>query len=172
LFDTILPPPEQRITKGPDGEQLTPAEVQVYSYDEERGKALISQAEGGDEYADAALCHLISWHLFDDHPLPATLKRYLLRLLMYRSIPSPKRKRGGNPYANIHRDTFIVHVITVLQKAFRIPPTRNREKRDGNTCGCAIVAEALTQAGGKIVTERAAEEVWAKRGRLSRGERS
>ena len=79
--------------------------------------------------------------------LPPNLKDFVILALRSRAAACPPRKKGGDPYANVARDMFIVGALSWLAR-LGFSPTRN-EATDKPT-GSSILAEALQQLGFDI----------------------
>ena len=80
-----------------------------------------------------------------------------------RYMQNPPRKKGGDPYANIARDMFIVGALSRLDR-LGFTPTKG-EATDKLT-GSAIVAQALQQLGFDIDYPGVAK-VWRRRDLVS-----
>ena len=134
----------------------------LVQYDDSKGEKLVKKALDGDADADAALCEIAFKYVLFGCELPPNLRAYIALLLRRRSETPGRRRRGGDKYANVDRNVFIVGALTHLKhRGFK--PTRNREsKNDRRESGCSIVAQALKRIGIHI-TEVGIEEVWRQR---------
>jgi len=130
--------------------------------DDSKGAKLVRKAIDGDADADAALCEIAFKYVGFECKMPQHLWVYIMLLLRRRFVAPARRSRGGDKYANLARNRFIVIALTHLKhRGFK--PTRNREsKNDRQESGCSIVAQALNRIGIHI-TEVGVEEVWRKR---------
>src|SRR5262249_45039220 len=87
---------------------------------------------------------------------------YIAAILRHRYRTAPRRGRGGDKYANVARNLFIMGAVGRLKKR-GFKPTRNREpSNDPQESGCSIVAKAL-QRIGIPTTELSVEEAWGNR---------
>ena len=94
-------------------------------YVDEKGRTLIENAKTGDVDADAALCRIAAQFVLLGKEMPEHLSLYIFTVLMKRSDASPQRGRGGNRYAKVGRNLFIVNAVSGLERVgYR--PTRNR----------------------------------------------
>ena len=132
-------------------------------YVDEKGQTLIKRAMAGDADADAALCRIGAQFVLHGEEMPHHLRVYIFTLLMKRYEAPPSRRRGGDGYAKLGRNRFIVEMVSQLQEVgYR--PTRNRATY-AKRSGCSIVAEAFSQVGIAI-DEAAIEKVWGRRSQL------
>jgi hypothetical protein len=123
---------------------------------------LRKRALAGDAEADAALCLIASKYLLLKREMPDNLLVYTVAILRERYRTPPRRGRGGDKYANLARNLFILGAVERLKKR-GFKPTRNREpSNDPQESGCSIVAQAL-QRIGIPTTELGVEEVWRNR---------
>jgi hypothetical protein len=138
-------------------------------YDDEKGAKLMARAREGDADADSALCFIASKLLLARRQLPPHLSAYICAVLFMRSDKRARRRRGGNPYANAARDTFIVGAVArLVREGFN--PTRNRALlNEAEESACSIVVKALERIGMHL-TEAGIEKAWRKAKRFSRGD--
>jgi hypothetical protein len=131
-------------------------------YDEAKGLRLIQKANAGDVDAEAALCGIAMYFILAQRPLPSPLGEYIATILLHRLNARGPRGRGGDRYANVGRNLFVVRaVLQLVRRGFRA--TRNRASRDGaQESACSIVAKALGRVGIQI-DETGVEKIWTTR---------
>ncbi len=137
------------------GEECAPAD-----YDDGKGHELVKKAISGDSDADAALCGIALKYVLFGKEMPSHLCGYIAAVLINRFNACPRRRKGGDRYANIGRNLFIIAAVSRLQ-GLGFKPTRNRATRTQRS-GCSIVSEALSRMGFAI-NESGVEKVWSER---------
>jgi hypothetical protein len=84
-------------------------------YDDAKGAKLVERALDGDADVDAALCEIAFKYVLSGREMPHHLRVYIMLLLRRRFEAPGRRGRGGDKYANLSRNRFIVGVLEWLK---------------------------------------------------------
>jgi hypothetical protein len=113
-------------------------------------------ARAGWDDADRAMREMIAEFAERQEQMPVALRAYSIELILP-NRPMPATPRGRKKASQVLQDIAIVWMIIELVEQFGLKPTRRQTRQPS---ACAVVAEALAEAGIHRGGERAVEKVW------------